>query len=223
MKPVTNSDKSPRPGRIRADAARNLQRILTAAAEMYAERGLEVNLNQVAEHAGVGVGTVYRRYTNKRELIADVYEQDIRRLVEKAESALQHQDPWIGLVEFFEYSCGNIATNRGLGEVIRAGDDYSSITAALRERVEPAVDRVIDRARAAGVLRPGVEPVDFFILINIVDTVVDLTRSADPTAWHRYFEIMLDGLRADARPQHRLTTPALTPDQIRNTKFAGSG
>ena len=143
-----------RPRPLRADALRNQKRILAAARELFAERGLDITLDDVAEHAGVGVGTVYRRFANKQELIAGVFEENVERMAEQAENAHDNPDPWTGLVDFFGYMCQHMAGNRGLGEVLVTLDDNEERFACVKERMQPAIARVIDRAKAAGELRP---------------------------------------------------------------------
>jgi AcrR family transcriptional regulator len=87
---------------LRRDAERNRQRILAAAGELFAERGLSVTLDDIARHAGVGVGTVYRRFPDKNELIDALFEDRLKALCAAAEAALASDDPWDGLVLFLE-------------------------------------------------------------------------------------------------------------------------
>src|ERR1700754_1434289 len=89
---------------LRKDAERNRQRILTAAGELFAERGLCVTLDDVAHHAGVGVGTVYRRFPDKAELIDALFAQRMQAMCEIAEEALEVPDPWDGLVFYFVHA-----------------------------------------------------------------------------------------------------------------------
>src|SRR3954471_13315487 len=89
---------------LRKDAARNRERLLTAASELFAERGLHVTLNDIAHRAGVGVGTAYRRFANKDELIDALFEKRLHDVIAVAEEALAFTDAWIGLVSFLERS-----------------------------------------------------------------------------------------------------------------------
>src|ERR1700694_204012 len=89
---------------LRKDAERNRQRIIEAATELFAERGLGVTLNDVAHYAGVGVGTVYRRYPDKADLIEEVFEHRLGELAGLAEAARDDPDPWKGLTNFLERS-----------------------------------------------------------------------------------------------------------------------
>src|SRR5438270_6027199 len=91
-----------RSGSLRKDAAQNRERLLAAAAELFAERGLAVTLNDIAHHAGVGVGTAYRRFANKEEVIDALFEDGLQAVAEVARAALDDPDPWHALVAFLE-------------------------------------------------------------------------------------------------------------------------
>ena len=90
---------------LRADAARNKRLIMDAARELYAEEGIDVTLDDVARRAGVGVGTVYRRFANKEQLIDGVFEQNFADIAAATEASLANPDPWNGLVSFAEFAC----------------------------------------------------------------------------------------------------------------------
>src|SRR6516165_3412312 len=107
--------EDPKP--LRVDAERNRQRILDAARELFAERGLGVTLNDIAHHAGVGVGTVYRRFPDKKQLIDDLFEQRIQDLVGFMEAAVADPDPWHGLTQFLERALELQASDRGVREL----------------------------------------------------------------------------------------------------------
>ncbi|MFD0363503.1 TetR/AcrR family transcriptional regulator [Nocardia sp. GCM10030253] len=206
------------PRRLRADAARNQQRIVAAARELFADHGLEITLDDVAERAGVGVGTVYRRFANKKELIAEVFEQNMAEFGDAADAACAHPDPWRGLVQFFEYACTHLATNRGFSEVMLELENDMERFAAVRDRLKPTVAAVIDRARDAGTLAPDVEASDFFALIHMVDAIAEFSRPVNPDVWQRYMAIALNGVRADAMPRQPLTVPALTDEEVELAK-----
>src|SRR3979411_1591587 len=106
---------------LRRDAERNRQQILLAARAAFAERGLTVTLDEIAQRAGVGVGTVYRRYANKDDLIDELYEDSIAQLAAAAEAALAQDDPWKGLAGFLEQSLAMQASNSALKEIMAGG------------------------------------------------------------------------------------------------------
>ena len=90
----------------------------TAARELFAVKGMEATLNDVAHHANVGVGTVYRRFATKEELVEAIFEDGIDQVVCLAETALQHENSWDGFVWFVEHLCELTATDRGLREMV---------------------------------------------------------------------------------------------------------
>ncbi|MFF0493378.1 TetR/AcrR family transcriptional regulator [Nocardia sp. NPDC004068] len=208
------------PRRLRADAARNQQRILEAARELFAERGLDVTLDDVAEAAKVGVGTVYRRFANKRELIEEVFDRHVAEMAEATERCNRVPDPWLGLVELFEWACQHMAGNRGFGEVMLELPDAKERFASVRCRIKPALEELMARAHAAGVLRPGITVADFFAMVNMVESMAAFARPINPNTWRRYMAIVLDGVRADGVPRLELTVPPLTEDEVEQAKEA---
>src|ERR1700722_10791304 len=103
---------------LRKDAALNRERLLAAASELFAEHGLEITLNDIAHHAGVGVGTAYRRFANKEEVIDALFEQRLQDVATVATEALEHPDAWAGLVMFLERASEMQFGDRGLNEIM---------------------------------------------------------------------------------------------------------
>ncbi|MFI2231706.1 TetR/AcrR family transcriptional regulator [Nocardia testacea] len=214
---------APRTRRLRVDAARNQQRIVEAAHQLFADRGLDITLDDVAERAGVGVGTVYRRFANKRELVAEVFAGHIREFAEATEEALAARDPWEGLVRLFEYACRRMATNRGLSEVVLDSVDGPARSGCTGEDLGPAVAAVMERARKAGVVQPGIEATDLFALIYMVDSLAEFARPIDSDIWRRYVAIALNGIRAEGSPLQPLTVNALSLAEVEQAKAAKPG
>lgn len=199
--------------RLRSDAVRNRQRILAAAQELFARRGLSTTLDDVAAHAGVGVGTVYRRFANKQELIDGVFEQSIDRLAARADNALTNPDPWAAIAEFLEFVCSSLAENRGLSAVVMGKAEMLPRIAARRERLRPVVAEMVERARKAGVVRPDIEAADLFALMHMVDGFARFAHPANSSTWQRYFVLALDSLRPNGF-QTPLPVPPLSPDEL---------
>jgi AcrR family transcriptional regulator len=185
---------------LRKDAERNRQRILDAARELFAERGLGVTLNDIAHHAGVGVGTVYRRFPDKAELIDGLFEQRVEELAAIMEEALTDPDPWRGLTGFLERLLTLQACDRGFKDLLLGTPDGLERVARIRARMFPLGAALIQRARDAGQLRPDIEATDIPMLQLMVSVVIDCARDYDPELWRRYFAIVLQGLRADPGP-----------------------
>lgn len=199
---------------LRQDAARNRQRLLDAAAELFASRGLGVTLNDIAHHAGVGVGTAYRRFANKQELIVALFDERLEAYTQVAREALDDADPWHGLVDFLQRSLRLKADDRGLAQLLMSDDhDYYDQTRKMRHEIAPMVNEIVDRAKRQGSLRADVEGTDIVFLQIGLNAIMDKTRQAYPDLYLRYLDLLLDGLRAERPSPADLSVPALTVDQ----------
>lgn len=207
---VTDDADQP-PRALRKDAERNRRRVLAAARELFAERGLEATLNDVAHHTGVGVGTVYRRFATKEELLEAIFEDGIDQVVELAETALQEPDSWTAFVWFVEHFCELTATDRGLREVVYSKANCGLRVNCARDRIAPPVNKLVERARHDGYLRPDIEGTDMPILSLLAGTVSEW--AGQPELWRRYVALLLDGMRRrdDQKP---LEVAALNEDQM---------
>jgi AcrR family transcriptional regulator len=197
--------------KLRADAERNRRRILVAAAEVFAERGLHASMDEVAERAGVGVGTVYRRFSNREELIQALFEDRIEQFVVLSEECLSADDPWTGLESFLERSLEMQAADRGLKELLHrhAHIDTSGGLPTIRERVLPALERLLARAREAGELRPDLAASDLPMVSLMIGMVAELAHAESPELWRRYLTVILDGLRDHRAAPTPLPVPPL--------------
>lgn len=189
------ADDCGRPRALRKDAQRNRERVLAAARELFAEKGLEATLNDVAHHAGVGVGTVYRRFATKDELIEAIFEDSIEQVLELAKAALQVEDSWDGFVWFVEHLCELTATDRGLREMVCSKVYGGYRVECARLQLDPHVLQVVERARADGYLRPEIQSTDMPILNLLAGTVSEYAGHIEPDLWRRYVALLLDGMR----------------------------
>ncbi|MFE2431171.1 TetR/AcrR family transcriptional regulator [Streptomyces sp. NPDC059373] len=187
--------ETPRPERppLRRDAELNRRRIIAAAHELFRERGLGVTLDDVARHAGVGVGTAYRRFANIEELIDAVFDDMIDTVEKLAQEALADPDPWHGLVDSLEKVCELQAFDRGLRQVMLGTGRGPQRQGRVQQRVKPAVDVLIARAKEQGTLREDVQPWDLPMIQLMVASVTEQT--GHPELWRRYLHLILDGLR----------------------------
>jgi AcrR family transcriptional regulator len=196
---------------LRRDASRNRERILEAARELFAERGLEVTMDEIARHAGVGVGTVYRRFRRREEIIEALFEQRMEDYLALAERCLADPDPWHGLVDFFEQGLTMQAADRGLKELLVGHGHASESGARVRARVLALAERLIARARQAGVLRPDIGAHDLPIVSLMLGQVIDFSHAVAPELWRRYLALLLDGMRHEGSP---LPLAPLEPAQL---------
>ena len=197
-RPLREPDRPPgEPDRpLRRDAERNRQRILDAARELFAERGLGVTLNDVAHHAGVGVGTVYRRFPDKASLIDELFEQRVEDLVLLMERAVANADPWHGLREFLEQSLELQARDCALKELIIGMPDGLRRIGLIRARLKPLGDELVRRCHESGQLRPDIAAEDLPIVHILLSAVIDAAHDVEPELWRRYLGIVVRGLAA---------------------------
>jgi AcrR family transcriptional regulator len=198
---------------LRKDAERNRQRVLEAARELFAAKGMEATLNDVAHHANVGVGTVYRRFATKEELVEAIFEDGIDQVVCLAETALQHPDSWDGFVWFVQHLCELTATDRGLREIVYSKCYGGHRVECARDRLTPPITKLVERARDDGHLRPEVASTDMPIVGMLAGTVSEWAGHVDPELWRRYVALLLDGMR-HRDGQQRLAVDALDHDQM---------
>jgi AcrR family transcriptional regulator len=199
--------------RERKDVVRNRQRILDAAKELFAERGLGVTLHEIARHAGVGVGTIYRHYPHKTVLIDLLFEEQLEGMADLARQALEDPDPWHAVVWFHEQSLELQSRDKGLKELLLGMPDAPELAVRFREKLHPLADQIIERARAAGVVRHDCETQDFGVMVLMVGAVIDAASELSPELWRRYLTIALQGLRP-ASPPEPLPVPAVSPEQM---------
>jgi AcrR family transcriptional regulator len=199
---------------LRRDAERNRQRILTAAAEVFDERGLEVSLDEIARHAGVGVGTVYRRFRTKEELIEALFMDRLDMVAALGEEAFASPDPWSGLVSFMERMAEIMAGNLGLRQMLMLGTYGRDLVAVARQRNAPLIERLVERAQAAGQLRADIRQTDIPFIVFVLAEATQLSRAANPEIWRRYLTLILDGMRPVREGVTPLPVPAMLPEEM---------
>ena len=190
---------------LRADAARNREKLLAAAAEVFAERGLDAPLEDVARRAGVSIGTLYNRFPSREALLDAIFPERLGALDRLAAGALADDDPWRGFVTFVEGVFDLQARDRGLGDALSRHGAVTPEVAAACARGFAHVDRIVDRAKRAGRLRPDFEVADLAVLVCAMSRLVRDTSATAPDAWRRCLAFHLDGLRPEAA--HPLPPP----------------
>lgn len=198
----------PRP--LRADAARNRRLLLAAAADEFAERGLDASVADIARRAGIGKGTVFRHFATKDDLLAAIVVDRIQALNDVGERLLDAADPGGALLEFLT-AAAHQRQQRDLSFLQEAGDLSDEVT-RLRTRMFHTVHRLVDRAREHGAIRADVTGADVILLMCAPNHVVSYVPDAPPDLWRRYLAIIFDGLR----PQGAHPLPQPPPDGYEN-------
>ena len=197
---------------LRRDAQRNRERIIAAARAVFAEQGVEAPVEAIAKRAGVGMGTLYRRFPTKEDLIDAVLEDALAEFTSAGEEALAHEDAWDGFRLFLERIFALHAENRSLKDVLAARAHGRARVGAMRAKMRPLVEQLVERAQAQGALRSDFAPSDVSLVLWSGGHIVDATAAIAPGAWRRYLGLLLDGLRADGATP--LDAPPLTRRQI---------
>jgi AcrR family transcriptional regulator len=181
---------------LRADARRNREAVLAAARDRLAKDGLDGPVEDIARAAGVGVGTVYRHFPCKSDLIAALVTDRFERLAERAENALAEQDPWQAFCDLMRYSAALQMRDRALSEFLSSQPQlgqHEAVRSGLAERTA----KLIEKAQRAGEMREDAVIEDVPTLICALGAVTAGAAGNMPELnWERYVEIMLDGLRA---------------------------
>jgi AcrR family transcriptional regulator len=186
---------------VRKDAARNRDRLISAARTVFAERGIDATLDDIAREAGVGTGTAYRHFPNKKVIAADILADATQQIATDAEEALGIDDPWDAIVAFFENTSARLAADRGLYQIL-AGQGNVDDKTRIWPHIVDGITRLFDRAKYAGVIRADAEPEDAAVLFAMLG-VTFATQ-----AWRRYLALLLDGLRGTDRPELPCPPPA---------------
>ncbi|MFV2019036.1 TetR/AcrR family transcriptional regulator [Micromonospora sp. LOL_023] len=180
----------------RADASRNDTRILAAARAIFSELGPDAPVSVIAERAGVGMGTLYRRYPSKSHLMRELSLADMDDTRQAAEAAVQTSDSWAGLTGFID-TC----VEAGVDGSPRLTGPFTVTDEVLQasKRTREAVQRLVEYAQRDGSLRPDVNAHDLVLLLHTLRELRAAHSNRDPALRQRFLGILLDGLRADNR------------------------
>lgn len=183
---------------LRRDAARNRALILETAAEVFATSGLNASYDEIARRAGVGVGTVYRRFPQRDELVQALFESRIEEIIGFADEAAEHTSAWEGLSDFLVRLIERQVADRGLKEVMLLTISEDQHQAVGREHLAPRIEAMVERAHAEKTLRADVGAPDLGVLIMMISS---LWTPEAPDLWRRYLALALDAMHArDGQP-----------------------
>jgi AcrR family transcriptional regulator len=184
-----------RPG-LRADAERNRQRLIAAARQVFAERGLGVPIEDIARHAGVGVATLYRRFPTRADLIAGAFEAKMAAYADAVSQALANPDPWAGFCGYIERVCAMQAEDRGFAHVLTMTFPTAKQFEAERSLAYRGFLDLVSRAQVAGQLRHDFVGEDLAMLLMANAGVIAGTADAAPGTWRRLAAYMIQAFSA---------------------------
>ena len=194
---------------LRRDAERNLARIMEAARDVFAESGYDGSMEQIAVKAGVGIGTLYRRFPHKEDLFNAVTDLAKERTIKIGEEVLADVAPANALSEFLRRciavpSCWRVTTTRP------PWSESAGVNSVLKH-IAPTVDKVLRRSQDAGTVRDGIVFADVILALMSVRAVADLCGTEAPSASERFLELVLDGLRTNSASP---LTPPMSRQQL---------
>jgi AcrR family transcriptional regulator len=205
-----DSEVAPPP--LRRDAARNRDKILTAARVAFDEEGFDIGVDAIAQRAGVGVGTVYRRFPTKELLIEAVVGEVLGKVLGAARSALEERSPEEGLATYIR-AVGWLQFEHS-GCLARLWNDSHT---EVRDQIESVTRELLARAQRAGSVRPELVYEDVVVLLWSLRGVIETIASVSSDGWLRHLDLLLSSLAPNGEP---LQHPPLTPAQIRAAKRA---
>jgi AcrR family transcriptional regulator len=182
---------------MRADARRNRERLIDAAREVFDEQGVSASMEAIAKKAGVGVGTLYRHFPNRYDVVEAVYQDELDELEEAARRAVTELEPWPAMEAYFDAFL-NYARRKGalMSELQQAFEKHPEFKSKSRARIEAAIASVLDYAKLAGVVRADVDGSDVMQLLAPVCS----NAAIPPEQSRRLVGMVLDGMRASSVP-----------------------
>jgi AcrR family transcriptional regulator len=181
---------------LRADAARNLELILEAAEEAFAEKGQEACVADIATRAGVGQATIFRRFETKQDLIAAVFERKIAKVEEALDTASRKRSAWDGLMAFMTVVTEIQASDRGVFEGYVQQMKADPKRRAHKQEMTRKVGELVERAKAEGTLRSDIAVEDIHALTAAAAQAASMGPNPSPRAAKRYLAVITDGMRA---------------------------
>ena len=189
--------------RVRADAQRNIDTLLQTAKAVFARSGVDAPMREVAEEAGVGVGTIYRHFPQRADLIAAVFRHEVDACADAALLLAEAHEPGEALDRWMQRYVDFIVAKRGLASALHSGAAaFESLPAYFDKRLEPALQTLLDAAVASGELRADAQPYD---LLRAVASLCMPSSDGDPAQARRLVKLLVDGLRYRAAVHRRPT------------------
>jgi AcrR family transcriptional regulator len=198
---------------VRKDVARNRGLLVRSAEALFAERGSEVSLEEIARHAGVGVATAYRHFASRQAIVEAMLESRSAKFLAVLHECESIADPREAFEAYLYRICELQATDRGMREAISAHHGIDKV-AEFHERGRPLFERLFNRAKEAGGFRPECQPTDIVVAFWMIGKVSDAAGGHSPGQWRRQLDFLLDGLRAEGVPRRPPASPALSMEQV---------
>jgi AcrR family transcriptional regulator len=196
----------------RRDAVERHGRLISAAQREFAAQGVDASLEKIAREAGVAIGTLYRHFPTRLDLLLEAFQPRLQEFLGGAAEALEIDDPWEGLVYYLENLFRVQAGDRGFNDFLSRRFPGNAETERIHDMMCRQIEDVLTRAQQAGQARPDIALADIVNLIWFNGQVMNATSSTAPNAWRRQLHLMLDAYRADRA--HPIPEPPMTDKQL---------
>jgi AcrR family transcriptional regulator len=185
------------PHQLRVDARRNIESLLASAKSLFMSSGVDVPMKEIADRAGVGVGTLYRHFPLRSDLISAVFKREIDACAAEASTLAASNPPDVALELWLQRYTEFVATKHGLAAALHSGDPaYLPLRVHFEVLVGPALRMLLDNAVAAGVVHDGEDPLE--LLGAVANLCIPAPGSTDTSRAYRMVALMMKGLRYDA-------------------------
>ena len=196
----------------RRDAQERRDKLLAAAQREFAAHGVDASLEKIARDAGVAIGTLYRHFPTRLDLLMAAFKPRLQEFLDEAAKALEMDDPWEGFVCYLENLFGMQAGDRGFNDFLSRRFPGNADTERIHDQMCRQIEDVLTRAQEAGEARADITQADIVNLIWSNGRMIDATSATAPNAWRRYLYLMLDAYRAERA--HSLPEPPMTEKQL---------
>ncbi|MFC4374230.1 TetR/AcrR family transcriptional regulator [Nocardia halotolerans] len=206
----SDAERTRRPRR--RDAQESHDKLVAAAQRDFAAHGVDASLEKIAREAGVSIGTLYRHFPKRLDLLMAALTPRLQEFLDGAEKALQMDDPWDAFVYYLENLLGRQVGDRGFSDFLSRRFTHSAETERIHDQMSQQIVDVLSRAQEAGRVRPDIAQADIINLIWSIGRIIDATSATAPTAWRRNLYLMLDAYRTERA--HPIPEPPMTDQQL---------
>ena len=197
---------------LRRDARERRDKLIAAAQREFAAHGVDASLEKIARDAGVAIGTLYRHFPTRLDLLMAAFEPRLQEFLDGANKALEMDDPWEGFVCYLENLFAVQAGDRGFNDFLSRRFPGNAETERIHDQMCRQIEDVLTRAQEAGEARLDITQADIVNLIWSNGRIIDATSATAPTAWRRQLYLMLDAYRAERA--HPIPEPPMTDEQL---------
>jgi AcrR family transcriptional regulator len=209
---VSQSDVQQMQRPLRRDARESRDKLIAAAQAEFAAHGVDASLEKIAREAGVAIGTLYRHFPARLDLLMAALRPRLQEFVDGANKAVERDDPWDGFVAYLDNLFAVQAGDRGFNDFLSRRFPGNSETERIHDVMCQQIDDVLARAQKAGRARTDITRADIINLIWSNGRIIDATSAKAPTAWRRQLYLMLDAYRAEGA--HPIPEPPMTDEQL---------